>query len=131
MVMSKIANNDIAKYAVDKLESGIETSVLSRQIAAFLLEERRSRDFPAVMRAIDEELARRGSNQIVITSAHIVSEETKKQLATLLEVKNPIFKEEIDSSVIGGVKARSGEIEIDLTVRGRLNKFKTSIVNRD
>jgi len=81
----------------------------------------------AVMRAIDEELARRGSAQVTITAAHAVSEQTKKQLAALLEIKNPQFNEVIDPSVIGGVKARSGESEIDLTVRGRLNRFKTEI----
>ena len=127
--MAKITTNELAAYAVDQLESGTKAPVLAQQIAAYLLEERRSRDMSAVMRAIDEELTRRGSAQITITAAHQVSDATKKQLATLLDVKNPQFSEVIDPSVIGGVKARSGESEIDLTVRGRLNRFKTNIVN--
>jgi len=125
--MSKITTNELAVYAVEQLESGSDIKYLSSSIAAFLLEERRSRDMSAVMRAIDEELARRGSAQVTITAAHAVSEQTKKQLAALLEIKNPQFNEVIDPSVIGGVKARSGESEIDLTVRGRLNRFKTEI----
>ena len=125
--MSKITTNELAVYAVEQLESGSDIKYLSSSIAAFLMEERRSRDMPIVLRAIDEELARRGSSQVMITSAHAVSNQTKKQLAQLLEVKNPVFSETIDPSVIGGVKARSGESEIDLTVRGRLNRFKTAI----
>ena len=129
--MAKVTTNELAKYAVDQLEAGVQAPALSRQLAAFLLEERRSRDMPAVLRAVDEELARRGSAQVVVTAAHEVSDATKKQLAGILQVKNPVFSEVIDESVIGGVKARSGESEIDLTVRGRLNRFKTNIVNSD
>jgi F0F1-type ATP synthase delta subunit len=129
--MGKITTNELAKYAVDQLEAGSNIKYLSSSIAAFLLEERRSREITTVMRAIEEELAMRGSAQITITAAHAVSEETKKQLAELLEVKNPVYTEIIDESVIGGVKARSGETEIDLTVRGRLSNFKANIVNQE
>jgi F0F1-type ATP synthase delta subunit len=129
--MGKISTNELAMYAVEQLESGSNIKHVSSSIAAFLLEERRSRDMPAVLRAVDEELAKRGSAQVTITAAHAVTEETKKQLAVLLEVKNPVFSEVIDPSVVGGVKARSGESEIDLTVRGRLNRFKTNIVNQE
>ena len=127
--MSKITTSELAKYAVEQLESGVKSPALARQLAAYLLEERRSRDMPAIIRAIDVELSSRGSDQVVITSAHETSQEVKKQLSELLGAKNPVFSEVIDSSVIGGVKARSGESEIDLTVRGRLNRFKANIVN--
>jgi F0F1-type ATP synthase delta subunit len=129
--MGKITHNELAMYAVNQLEAGVSAPALAQQLAAYLLDERRSREMPVVMRAIDEELARRGSDQVTITSAHEVSEETKKQLAALLGVKHPQYTVIIEPSVIGGVKARSGETEIDLTVRGRLNRFKATIVNQD
>jgi F0F1-type ATP synthase delta subunit len=77
------------------------------------------------------ELSRRGNDQVVITAAHETSSDVKKQISELLGVKNPTFTEIIDKNVIGGVKARSGETEIDLTVRGRLNRFKSNIVNQE
>jgi F0F1-type ATP synthase delta subunit len=126
--MKRITKSELALYAVNQIEAGVNVSTLAKQLAAYLLEERRSREMSAIMRAVDEELARRGSAQVTITSAHAVSDETKKQLATLLEVKNPQFTEVIDLSVVGGAKARSGETEIDLTVRNKLNKFKTAIM---
>ncbi len=125
--MSKITINELAVYAVEQIEAGLNIKHLSSSIAAFLLEERRSRDMPAIMRAIDQELSSRGSDQVSIISAHALSQEDKEQLSALLGAKNPVFSEIIDPSVIGGVKARSGESEIDLTVRGRLNRFKTAI----
>lgn len=126
--MSKISTNELAEYAVEQLASGADSQLVARRLAAYLLQERRSRDMPAIMRAIEEEMARRGSPQIVITSAHAISEETKKQLSALLDVKNPVFSEVIDPSVIGGVKARSGESEIDLTVSAKLNRFKAKVM---
>ena len=126
--MGRISTNELAKYAVDQLESGVESPALARQIAAYMLEERRSRDMPVLMRAIDEELARRGSEQVVITAAHETSDDVKKQLATLLAVKNPVFSEVINPSVIGGVKARSGETQIDLTAKAKLKSFRSAVL---
>lgn len=125
--MSKITTHELAKYAVDRLEAGADSVDVARSLASLLLDERRSRELPQVMRAIDKELSVRGSTQVVVTAAHETTDETKKQLATLLEAKDPVFTEVIDLSVIGGVKARSGETEIDLTVRGKLNAFRRAV----
>ena len=125
----KITANQLAIYAVDELEKGSNTELVAEKLASYLLEERRSRDMPTLMRAINEVLSERGSDQVTITSAHAVSEETKQQLAKLLGAQDPVFSEVIDPSLIGGVKARSGESEIDLSVRGKLNRFKAKIVS--
>lgn len=126
--MAKVSINQLASYAVEQLEKGVSSEAVSKHIAAYLLDARQSRELPKVLRAVEVELNRRGSSQVVITSAHAVSEAVKKELASILGAKNPVFYDEIDPSVIGGVKARSGESEIDLTVRGRLQRFKATIV---
>lgn len=126
--MSKVSTTELARFAVDRIESGAPRNEVSTQIAAYLIDERRTRDLTVVMRAIEEELMRRGSEQVVITSARSVSEETKKQLAKLLGAKNPVFSEIIDKDVIGGVKAQAGEKQIDLTIRGKLQSFQSKII---
>lgn len=127
--MGKISVQQLAVYAVNQLEAGADSALVARKLASFLLENRQSRDMPRVMRAVEAELNRRGSDQVTITSAHAVSSEVKQQLAAILGAKKPVFNEVIDASVIGGVKASAGETEIDLTVRGRLNRFKANIIN--
>ena len=127
--MAKISVHQLAVYAVEQLENGVSAAVVAQKLAASLLDARQSRDMPRVLRAVEAELNRRGSDQVTITSAHAVSEEVKQQLAALLGAKRPVFNEVIDASVIGGVKASAGETEIDLTVRGRLNRFKAQIVS--
>ncbi len=126
--MSKISTNELAKYAVDELEAGKSASSVAQNLSAFLLDERRTRDAAAIMRAVDAELARRGTDHVTITSAHEVASEIKNKLASLLGAKDPIFSEVIDESVIGGVKAQSGENQIDLTVRAKLQRFKSEVM---
>ena len=127
--MAKISVKQLAVYAVEELEKGSKVEVVAQKLASYLLDNRQSRDLSRVMRAIEDELNSRGKTQVSITSAYAVSDAIKKELASLLGAKTPVFHETIDKSVIGGVKARAGESEIDLTVRGKLNRFKTSIVN--
>ena len=126
--MAKISPARLAEYIVDKLESGASSASLARLLAAYLIENRQTRDAAHIMRAVETELNSRGITQVEITSAHEVSDTVKQELASLLKAKNPVFHETIDKKVIGGVMAKAGEQEIDLTVRGRLNRFKASIV---
>jgi len=125
--MAKITVKQLAGYAADQLESGVDMSQVASQLAGFLLQARRSKDVSALIRAIDKELTSRGNPQMTITSAHEVTDSVKKQLSEMLQVKNPTFTEVIDQDVIGGVKAKAGELEVDLTVRGRLNRFKNQV----
>jgi len=127
--MAKVTIKQLATYAVDKIDQGAEMRDIATEIASVLLEERRTRDVAAVLRAIEKELAARGKVQVTVTSVHEVSEAVKMQLASLLGVENPVFDQVIDKSVIGGVKAQAGEKQIDLTARARLNKFKQQLTS--
>jgi F0F1-type ATP synthase delta subunit len=118
---------ELARYAVDRLEKGGSSAVLSKQLAALLVEQRRSRDLGQLMRLIESELDRRGKTQVTITSAHAVSDKVKKELAQALSAKNPVFHEEINPATIGGVRANTLEREIDLTIRTKLKQVITNV----
>lgn len=129
--MTATSNKALVAYATEQLARGTGADTIARHVAAVLVDERRTRDIAPVLRMIETELNRRGSDQVVVSSAHEVSAEVKKQLATLLGAQNPVFYDDIDPSVIGGVKAKSGEYEVDLTVRGRLQVFQNRIKNKE
>ena len=128
--MRKFHVRQLAEYAVDRIALGESTKNVARRIASFLVSERRTREIPKLVRSIETELELRGSSQVTITSVHEVTDSTKMQLAAVLGAKTPVFSEVLDPTVIGGVKARSGETEIDLTIRGKLNSFKKSSSQR-
>lgn len=125
--MAKISVRQLATFAVDELESGVSAADVAKKLASYLLDARESRELPRVMRAVEAELNARGQSQVEITSARAVSDDVAKELAQLLGVENPVFHNTVDASVIGGVKAKSGEREIDLTVRNKLQRFNAAI----
>ncbi len=125
----KITYSQLAQYVIDQLESGTSTAVVAQHVAAYLTDTRQTRDISKVARALEAEMNRRGTTQVTVTSAHAMSSEVMQELARMLDAQNPIFFEEIDSRVIGGVKAEAGERVIDLTVRRKLDKFKAIVGN--
>ena len=129
--MSKDSTKQLAEYAVAAITDGVDVDVIVSRLAAYLIDAKRTRELPSLMRKIEAELEKRGTQQVVITSAHAVSEEIKMQLASLLGSKNPVFSTSIEPEMIGGVKARSGETEIDLTVRRKLMHFQQSIMSQE
>lgn len=120
----RITISQLAEYALDRIDRGADHSHVAQTIASFLTDERRTREAPAVFRAIEKELAQRGRTHITLTSAYEVGTDAKQQIAELFNIENPVFETVIDPRVVGGVKARAGEHEIDLTVRAKLNRFK-------
>jgi F0F1-type ATP synthase delta subunit len=127
--MKKISHREVARYAVDMIDSGTEVREVALLLAAYLVESRQTRTVTSLLRAIEAELHHRGQTQITITSRYTVSEDIKHHITTILRVSNPVYNEIIDSSVLGGVHARAGELEIDLTVRGKIRTFTQQIVN--
>ena len=125
--MGKISNKQLAKYAADQLQQGVSTKVLSRQVAALLVSERRSRDALVFARALEVELNARGITLVTLISAYAVGEDVKRQIATMLNAQHPIYNEVLDPQLLGGVHAATLYTQVDLTVLGQLNSFKRKV----
>jgi F0F1-type ATP synthase delta subunit len=125
--MAKISTKALARYAADQIESGKDPAVIAKQVAALLLQERRSRDVGTFGRLLESELAQRGTTQVVITSAAPVDNVIKERLADMLGAKKALFHEVIDDSVIGGVHASTLDAQLDLTIAGQLKAFKQAV----
>ena len=125
--MGKISNKQLAKYAADQLQQGVSTKVLSRQVAALLVSERRSRDALVFARALEVELNARGITPVTLISTYTVGEDVKRQIATMLNTQHPIYNEVLDPQLLGGVHAATLYTQVDLTVRGQLNSFKRKV----
>lgn len=76
---------------------------------------------------IDLTRRHRGIRQVTLTTAVPVSGEMKKEMAALLDDRDPDtieFNEQIDGSIIGGFILRVDDSYIDASVRNRLNRFR-------
>ena len=125
--MAKISTKALARYAADQIAAGASSKSLANQIAALLVQERRSRDVGTFGRMLESELAARGTTQVVITSAAPVDKIIKERLAEVLGAKKALFYEVIDPLVIGGVQASTLDAQVDLTIAGQLKAFKQAV----
>jgi len=125
----KLSRRDLATHFVDELLAGVPAKKLSRQLAAYLIESRRTKELSLMTREIQYRLSEKGHVMGTVTTAHELSAATKKALeayakkhtdATYLHL-DPI----VDESVLGGVKLDLPGHELDTTISRQLTILKT------
>jgi F0F1-type ATP synthase delta subunit len=102
---------------------------LSREVAAYLLSERRTSELASILRDIQFDWAESGFVEVLAASAYPLSArvklDIKKQIKQLYPRAKQIIVTEIhDPSVIGGVRLNLANQQLDLSVKAKLNKFK-------
>jgi F-type H+-transporting ATPase subunit delta len=123
--MAKISQNELAQYIVGQLEAGKNATTLARRVAEFLVSQRRSRELGAVMRKVVKLREQKGMLEATITSATPLSVSTKSHIKTLLgKPGKVVINDNIDPSVVGGVRIETAERGIDLTVENQLKQLK-------
>ena len=102
---------------------------LAHEIAAYLLETNQVYQLESLLRDVQADRELEGLVEAEVTLAHDVSPQVLKEVQTIIKhakpnaksiVTNPV----IDSSVIGGLKVRMANEQLDMTVRAKLDKFK-------
>lgn len=125
--MSRLSLKHLASFAADQLAAGKSRQKLSGQLAAYLIEQRQTKDTASLMRLIESEMSRRGVTEVTVVSAHPIEMSVKKHLAKALAANKPVFHERIDPSVVGGVRASTQERELDLTIATKLRSLVTNL----
>jgi F0F1-type ATP synthase delta subunit len=111
------------------LKSGISKR-LSREVAAYLLSERRVNELDSVLRDVQADWAEAGYVEVQATSAHqltaAVKADISRQFAKRLypNAKRIIVTEIHDPTVIGSVRLSLADRLLDLSLQAKLNKFK-------
>lgn len=121
---NRLSRRKIAAYAVDHLDDGAEPSAVIKEIAAFLVDTRRTRELDLLIRDIEGELARRGTVIADVTSAYPLAEEIKKQIAELVKAKHLRLRETVDLGVLGGIRVEIPGGRFDSTIQHRLEVLK-------
>jgi F0F1-type ATP synthase delta subunit len=120
----------IARLLADRtLKSGADTKRLSREIAAYLLQERRTSDLSSLLRDIEYLWAERGYVEVQAYSAHPLTPEVRKDITAQAKQLYPeaakiVVTENHDEDIIGGVKLVVANQQLDLSVQAKLNQFK-------
>ena len=121
---NRLSRRKIASYAIDRLDGGAEPAAVVKEMAAFLVETRRTRELDLLIRDIEGELALRGTVIADVTSAYPLADEMKKRIAELVNAKHLQLRETVDPSVLGGVRVEVPGGRFDGTIKHRLAVLK-------
>lgn len=121
-----ISRRQLATYVVDRLNDG-DKSVL-KELAAYIVEERMTREFDLIVSEIEAELAERGNVVADVTSARALDEtsrsELKQFIASETGAKSVEIRENIDAELIGGVVIETPGHYFDGSLASQLNQLK-------
>lgn len=127
--MAKLSRRAIALYVAEQLTSGADSKKVMLQLAAYLVDTRRTKELSLVIRDIQFYLAEAGAVSGVITTASTLTAETKKAIEKYIKEQTGASTVALDSlidpSVIGGVKVSIPGRELDATVSRSLTVLKT------
>jgi F0F1-type ATP synthase delta subunit len=129
----KVARRQIAS-AISELSFTTPIDKLANEVAAYLLSERRSNELDSLMRDCMEDRAQHGVVEVIAVSAHELDPRAVEDIKRQVLVHYPKAREVIvspkhDSSLIGGVRLEFANAQLDLTLRGKLNRFKQLMTN--
>src|SRR4051812_45582224 len=126
MRQSRTRISQVIAYKV--LKNGLSEK-LAREIAAYLLSERRVNQLNSVIRDVQADWAEAGHVEVIAASAHPLSEEVRAEIKQQVGKQYPnaeqiMIIEKFDPAVIGGVRLELPNQELDLSVEAKLSKFK-------
>jgi len=124
----KQSRTKIAQKIADQTITG-SSKDFSKQIAAYLLAERRVNDLDSILRDVQQDWANAGHVEVIASSAHAITPQIKADISKEIQRLYPDAKEVIvtavlDPEIIGGVQLSLANQQLDMSVEAKLNKFK-------
>lgn len=122
--MSKPSRHQLAE-AIVELSVSTAPAQLSRAVAAYLMSEGRTRELGSLMRDCLKIRENRGITEATVTSAFDFHQSLHKDIDQLVthmtgQSKQVIINHQTEPAVLGGVRIRTAQLELDATLRGRL-----------
>ena len=102
---------------------------LAKDIAGYLLAEKRTADLDSLMRDIQQIRADQGIVEVNAITSHELSSNSIAEIKSTIKKNYPnaktiIVNPVIDPDIVGGVRLTLANEQLDLSVRSKLNKFK-------
>ena len=116
----RLSRRKIANYVADNVSKGVAVDKVIAEVAAYLVDSRRTRELQLVVRAIEDELAARGEVIANVTTARALDDSLKQAVESVVGAKTIHLRESVDESVIGGVKIDLPGATLDATIKRKL-----------
>lgn len=130
--MPVLSRRQLAAYAADQLLANQRVSAIAKELAAVLVNSRRANQAELLASDIAWELERRGAAaNATVTAAHGLSEQLRKEISSFVEksakVDQVIISQNIDESVIGGVRIDTAAHSWDKTLSRKLTDIREAL----
>lgn len=128
----RLSRRALAHYVADGVASKASAKETIQQLAAYLVESRRTKELDLIVRDVATILAEeKGIMTGTLTSAFELSQEAKKAIETFVAKETGAthisLAEEIDASLVGGYKVALPGHEIDHSIAHQLTTLKTRL----
>ena len=121
---ARVSRRKIALYVTQRLLEGAKQKAVMKEVAAFLVDARRTRELDLVIRDIEAELANHGIVVADVLCAYPLADELKKEVGKLVGAKDLQLRETIDPNVLGGMRVDMPGARFDGTLRHKLAALK-------
>jgi len=126
----RLSRRKITGYIAEQLMAGVKTEQLVLQLAAFLIDSKRTNEVGLIVRDIEYELTKRGIIAAQVTSAFDFTEATRLAVTKLIKEKTGAhqvyLRQFIDPDVLGGVRIDLPGMQLDTTIARRLTTLRTN-----
>ena len=126
-----LSRRKMAQYIAEQLAAGAEHGKLLRQVAAYLMAHKQTKQVELLLADVADELASgHGTVMAEIISARALSSELKQSIASFVKSEHKAvhiqINESVDPSIIGGVIIKTPGFEFDSSIRTKLNRLRSA-----
>ncbi len=114
--------------AAARLAGGESKKTVLRDIAAYLIDSGRKPEATLIVRDVEAMLADTGTAIGTVTSARPLSTNALKSVESFIKqndsrIKQVVLREQVDESLIGGMKLELPGAQLDASVKAKLDKI--------
>lgn len=125
----KVPRHILARAIAERTAHVRDEKLLAREIAAYLLEQKRTAELESILRDIMQYRTDHGVLEAEVVTAHEVQDHVLQEVKQLLHTAYPKAKtvhigKRLDESMVGGVKIDMANQQLDLSVKAKLATFK-------
>jgi F-type H+-transporting ATPase subunit delta len=119
---------DLAAVIADRYQAG-KTDGLAKSIAAYLLETNQTVELDSLIRDVKVLREQSGHIEAEVFTAHDLNENALEDVKSLIKTTHPEVRtvavvQTLDPTVIGGLKIRLAQEQLDMSIRSKLDTFK-------
>ena len=127
--MNMISRRSLARYGADQLLAGAPARIVAKHLAAVLIDSGRQKEAELLLADINYELQKSGRlATATVTTARVMSASLRGAMASSIKkaskVEAVILHEQIDASVIGGMRIETAERTWDKTIATQVSKLR-------